>query len=57
MESFGAKFPKVFADPGFKGWFVSVILLSESHVARTPGWGLRMRNDADFKKRLGLARL
>lgn len=30
MESFGATFPKVFADPGFKGWFVSVLLLGES---------------------------
>lgn len=27
MESFGATFPKVFADLGFKGWFVSVLLL------------------------------
>jgi hypothetical protein len=29
MESFGAAFPKVYEDPGFKGWFVSVILLSK----------------------------
>lgn len=29
MESFGAKFPKIFADPGFKGWWVSSILLSK----------------------------
>lgn len=28
MESFGAKFPKIFADPGFKGWWVSSILLT-----------------------------
>jgi hypothetical protein len=28
MESFGASFPKVYADPGFKGWWVSTILLS-----------------------------
>ncbi|KAL3418307.1 D-xylose-proton symporter (hexose transporter) [Phlyctema vagabunda] len=28
MESFGAAFPKVFADTGFKGWFVSTILLT-----------------------------
>ncbi|KAG4443336.1 hypothetical protein IFR05_001205 [Cadophora sp. M221] len=28
MESFGAKFPKVFVDSGFKGWFVSVLLLA-----------------------------
>jgi hypothetical protein len=29
MESFGAAFPKVYADPGFKGWWVSSILLSK----------------------------
>ncbi|RDW79678.1 MFS transporter-16 [Coleophoma cylindrospora] len=28
MESFGAKFPKVYADTGFKGWFVSTILIT-----------------------------
>ncbi|KAG4440613.1 hypothetical protein IFR05_003930, partial [Cadophora sp. M221] len=28
MESFGAKFPRVFADSGFKGWFVATILLA-----------------------------
>ncbi|KAH8589153.1 MFS sugar transporter [Bisporella sp. PMI_857] len=28
MESFGAAFPKVFTDPGFKGWFVATILLT-----------------------------
>ena len=27
MESFGATFPRVFSDPGFKGWFVAVLLL------------------------------
>jgi hypothetical protein len=29
MESFGAKFPKIYADAGFKGWWVSTILLSK----------------------------
>lgn len=28
MESFGATFPKIYADPGFKGWWVSTILLT-----------------------------
>ncbi|CZT08041.1 probable transporter (major facilitator superfamily) [Rhynchosporium agropyri] len=28
MESFGAAFPRIFADSGFKGWFVSVLLLA-----------------------------
>ncbi|KAH8803545.1 general substrate transporter [Xylogone sp. PMI_703] len=28
MESFGAKFPRVFLDSGFKGWFVSTLLLT-----------------------------
>ncbi|OBT38704.1 hypothetical protein VE00_10652 [Pseudogymnoascus sp. WSF 3629] len=28
MESFGAAFPRVFMDSGFKGWFVSTILLT-----------------------------
>jgi MFS family permease len=27
MESFGAKFPKIYSDSGFKGWFTSVLLL------------------------------
>jgi hypothetical protein len=27
MESFGAKFPKIYLDSGFKGWFVSSLLL------------------------------
>lgn len=27
MESFAARFPRVFADSGFKGWFVSTLLL------------------------------
>lgn len=27
MESFGARFPRVFSDSGFKGWFVSTLLL------------------------------
>ncbi|EFE43024.1 MFS monosaccharide transporter, putative [Trichophyton verrucosum HKI 0517] len=27
MESFGAKFPRVYNDSGFKGWFVSTLLL------------------------------
>ncbi|KAJ5377437.1 uncharacterized protein N7496_004846 [Penicillium cataractarum] len=28
MESFGARFPHVFSDSGFKGWFVSTLLLA-----------------------------
>ncbi|KAJ5459818.1 uncharacterized protein N7458_001370 [Penicillium daleae] len=28
MESFGARFPDVFSDSGFKGWFVSTLLLA-----------------------------
>lgn len=28
MESFGAKFPRIYADAGFKGWFVSTLLLA-----------------------------
>lgn len=28
MESFGAKFPRIYMDNGFKGWFVSSLLLS-----------------------------
>jgi len=28
MESFGAKFPRIYLDSGFKGWFVSTLLLS-----------------------------
>ncbi|KAL4804620.1 general substrate transporter [Aspergillus unguis] len=28
MESFGARFPRVFMDSGFKGWFVSTLLIS-----------------------------
>jgi hypothetical protein len=27
MESFGARFPRVYADSNFKGWFVSTLLL------------------------------
>ena len=29
MESFGARFPRVFMDSGFKGWFVSTLLLGK----------------------------
>ncbi|KAG8410886.1 hypothetical protein J3459_016915 [Metarhizium acridum] len=28
MESFGAEFPRVYLDSGFKGWFVSTLLLA-----------------------------
>lgn len=28
MESFGARFPRVYADAGYKGWFVSTLLLA-----------------------------
>jgi len=51
MESFGAAFPKVFADPGFKGWFVSVILLGEFPVE------MFLEHDAKPKKLPGLVRL
>lgn len=27
MQSFGAKFPRIYLDSGFKGWFVSTLLL------------------------------
>jgi len=27
MESFGVAFPRVYLDSGFKGWFVSTLLL------------------------------
>ena len=27
MESFAARFPRVYSDTGFKGWFVSTLLL------------------------------
>ena len=29
MESFAALFPRIYLDSGFKGWFVSTLLLSE----------------------------
>ncbi|KAE8157354.1 general substrate transporter [Aspergillus tamarii] len=28
MESFGARFPRIYTDSGFKGWFVSTLLLA-----------------------------
>ncbi|KXG46091.1 Major facilitator superfamily domain, general substrate transporter [Penicillium griseofulvum] len=28
MESFGARYPRVFAESGFKGWFVSTLLIA-----------------------------
>lgn len=28
MESFGARYPRVFSESGFKGWFVSTLLLA-----------------------------
>jgi MFS family permease len=28
MQSFGAAFPKVYADDSFRGWFVSTLLLA-----------------------------
>jgi MFS family permease len=28
MESFGARYPRVFTDSGYKGWFVSTLLLA-----------------------------
>jgi hypothetical protein len=30
MESFGARFPRVYGDSSFKGWFVSTLLLGMS---------------------------
>jgi hypothetical protein len=27
MESFGVAFPRIYLDSGFKGWFVSTLLL------------------------------
>jgi hypothetical protein len=29
MESFAARFPRIFSDSGFKGWFVSTLLLGK----------------------------
>lgn len=29
MQSFAARFPTVYMDSGFKGWFVSTLLLGE----------------------------
>lgn len=28
MESFGARYPRIFAESGLKGWFVSTLLLA-----------------------------
>lgn len=28
MENFGALFPRIYLDSGFKGWFVSTLLLT-----------------------------
>lgn len=33
MESFGAKFPRIYLDSGFKGWFVSTLLLGKCSIA------------------------
>jgi MFS family permease len=33
MESFAAMFPRVFSDSGFKGWFVSTLLLGKSRLS------------------------
>lgn len=30
MESFGAKYPRIYSDSSFKGWFVSTLLLGIS---------------------------
>lgn len=30
MESFAARFPRVYTDSSFKGWFVSTLLLGMS---------------------------
>lgn len=42
MESFGVAFPRIYLDSGFKGWFVSTLLLSNacSHpqLDITSGW-------------------
>lgn len=33
MQSFGARFPRVYMDSSFKGWFVSTLLICMSHHA------------------------
>lgn len=30
MQSFGARFPRIYTDSNFKGWFVSTLLLGTS---------------------------
>ncbi|KAL2060309.1 hypothetical protein VTL71DRAFT_9704 [Oculimacula yallundae] len=42
MESFGAAFPRVFADSGFKGWFVSVLLLANMDAVKAAWFGSLM---------------
>lgn len=32
MESFGAAYPRIYADSSFKGWFVSTLLLGMSNL-------------------------
>lgn len=37
MESFGARFPHIYTDSGFKGWFVSTLLLGQLRVYHSYG--------------------
>lgn len=36
MESFGARFPHIYTDSGFKGWFVSTLLLGQLLASHIP---------------------
>lgn len=36
MESFGARFPHIYTDSGFKGWFVSTLLLGQLLAGHIP---------------------
>ncbi|KAF7179780.1 hypothetical protein CNMCM7691_008830 [Aspergillus felis] len=36
MESFGARFPRIYTDSSFKGWFVSTLLLGRLNVLGFP---------------------
>lgn len=39
MESFGARFPRIYTDSNYKGWFVSTLLLG------TPPYPLLLFSD------------
>jgi MFS family permease len=36
MESFGARFPRIYTDSSFKGWFVSTLLLGRLNILGFP---------------------